>query len=75
VRFWSPSTSDRWSKMAKKKKTLMVFEEQDEWLSSTAKELDVDQSFLARRALKFYKDRGIAKDKILREHTDEEIEA
>jgi hypothetical protein len=59
--------------MGKKKKTLMLFEEQDEWLSDMQDDLGVDQSFLVRRAIKYYRDRGITKDKILREHTDEEI--
>lgn len=53
--------------MARKRKNLMVDEEHDEWLEDKADELGVDQSFLVRRAIDYYRTQAIKKDKTLKQ--------
>jgi len=72
-RLWNPSTFGRWWIMGKTKKTFMAFDKQDKWLVKKSEELGVDQSLLIRRALKYYKDRGMVRDNFLKQQTDEEI--
>ena len=51
----------------------MVLEEQDEWISKKADSLGVDKSFIVRRALSYYRDKGINQDKILRKIASDEV--
>ena len=53
--------------MARVKKTLVIDHEQDEKLVQLNEDFDVDQSFVVRRALKYYFEEGMKRDKIFKE--------
>lgn len=54
-------------------KTIRILAKQDKWVKETARKYDVDQSFIIRRALSYYKDKGIKQDKLLRKYAEGEI--
>jgi hypothetical protein len=57
----------------KTRKTTTLYERQDEWLKNKAEELSVDQAVLMRRAIDFYKDKGIKQDKVLKSMVEGEV--
>lgn len=56
----------------KTKRTYMIHEEQNEWITKKANEFGVDKSFLVRRAIQFYMKNGIKRDKFLRQYSGKE---
>ena len=60
-------TSRSYWKMARVKKTLVINHDQDDKLIELNEKYDVDQSFVVRRALKYYFEEGMKRDKIFKE--------
>lgn len=53
---------------------LVITENQDDWLNELKEKHDnVNRSFIVRRALKYYKDEGVKRDKIMKKKIDGEL--
>lgn len=57
----------------KTKKTFMCLDGHDEWVRSVSSEKGVDQSFIINRALSYYKEKGIKRDKLLKKMSEGEL--
>lgn len=60
--------------MSRARVQLMISEEQDEWLDKMKNDnSNLDRSFLVRRALKYYMEEGMNRDKMLKRKIKGEI--